>query len=625
MILLKRLFLLSSFLFLFNCQEKVSHDKNDKLTKKIFVFNKQEWDLKYNSTSNQIQNQILLEITKKKYSNKIEVKNWLKDKIYKKLNNDKDINSDFLSDLCYNLYHSYYDSLSVSVSNFAIYSDWSKKNDKKSGVPLMVLSNYYKQIHELDSLEKFNGLLYHFIHKDTIKALPIIYYANLAAINEKKGNFFQSIINYHKAIDLTPKNDKKNLQVLHHDLAIMYLDLDYIDKAYENIQKSLKYKDYKFYPLDLLNTVGIIYSKAGDYNKANLIFNEIINEAIVENHSFLLAQTYANFANLKRKEKKFDLALNYMRKSDSICINKNFDFGILINQINRAEVYFDQQQFQQASNELEKSKKLIEQINDNKLNIEYYKLYFRVRDQLKDSKLANTYYRLYNENKETFYGDLSKGIIAEWELQNQVNKSIQLKTDYELKLQKKNEKVLWIILIAILIISLVGLFYFLSNKKKRIEKEKLKYEKQKIAYELEIKTKELLAETLNNISISSLKESIYEELKPILSDVPKPHQSKLLKLAKTLKQNNDYKNLQEFNLRFTQVYDDFYKKLLEKAPNLTNGELNVCALIRLNLSSKEIAPLTNRTVGTVENIRISIRKKLNLSPEVNLQQELFQF
>ena len=107
--------------------------------------------------------------------------------------------------------------------------------------------------------------------------------------------------------------------------------------------------------------------------------------------------------------------------------------------------------------------------------------------------------------------------------------------------------------------------------------------------------------------------------------MPKPHQSRLLKLAKTLKQNNYSKNLQEFNLRFTQVYDDFYKKLLEKAPNLTKGELNVCALIRLNFSSKEIALLTNRTVGTVENIRISIRKKLNLSPEVNLQQELFQF
>ena len=405
----------------------------------------------------------------------------------------------------------------------------------------------------------------------------------------------------------------------------MYLDLDYIDKAYENIQKSLKYKDYKLYPLDLLNTVGIIHSKAGDYNKANLIFNEIINKAIVENHSFILAQTYANFGNLKRKEKKFDLALNYMRKSDSICLNKNFDFGILINQINRAEVYFDQQQFQQASNELEKSKKLIEQINDNKLNIEYYKLYFRVKDQLQDSKLANTYYRLYNENKEIYYGDLSKGIIAEWELQNEVNKSSQLKTGYELKLQKKNEKVLWILLLSILSISLVGLFYFLSNKKKRIEKEKLKYEKQRIAYELEIKSKELLAETLNNISISSLKESIYEELKPILPEMPKPHQSRLLKLAKTLKQNNYSKNLQEFNLRFTQVYDDFYKKLLEKAPNLTKGELNVCALIRLNFSSKEIALLTNRTVGTVENIRISIRKKLNLSPEVNLQQELFQF
>lgn len=58
------------------------------------------------------------------------------------------------------------------------------------------------------------------------------------------------------------------------------------------------------------------------------------------------------------------------------------------------------------------------------------------------------------------------------------------------------------------------------------------------------------------------------------------------------------------------------------APDLSQSELNVCALISLNLTSKEIALLINRTVGTVENIRISIRKKLNFNSELNLHQSL---
>jgi DNA-binding CsgD family transcriptional regulator len=56
------------------------------------------------------------------------------------------------------------------------------------------------------------------------------------------------------------------------------------------------------------------------------------------------------------------------------------------------------------------------------------------------------------------------------------------------------------------------------------------------------------------------------------------------------------------------------------APDLTPHEMRICALMRLNISSKEMAILTNRTQGTIDNTRSLIRKKLKLEELVNLQE-----
>lgn len=53
-------------------------------------------------------------------------------------------------------------------------------------------------------------------------------------------------------------------------------------------------------------------------------------------------------------------------------------------------------------------------------------------------------------------------------------------------------------------------------------------------------------------------------------------------------------------------------------PQLTSGDLKLCAYLKMNLSSKEIAQLLNISLKGVEIGRYRIRKKLNLSPTINL-------
>ena len=74
----------------------------------------------------------------------------------------------------------------------------------------------------------------------------------------------------------------------------------------------------------------------------------------------------------------------------------------------------------------------------------------------------------------------------------------------------------------------------------------------------------------------------------------------------------------EFEIWFREVHKNFYRKLTENYPDLSTRELKICAFLKLSLSSKEIASLTNLTVKTIEVYRSQLRKKLQVSPGVNL-------
>lgn len=73
-----------------------------------------------------------------------------------------------------------------------------------------------------------------------------------------------------------------------------------------------------------------------------------------------------------------------------------------------------------------------------------------------------------------------------------------------------------------------------------------------------------------------------------------------------------------FAHHFDQVHSNFLKRLRETYPQLSHKDHKLCAYLRMNLSTKEIAPLMNISVRGVEVGRYRLRKKLELDTEVNL-------
>ena len=98
---------------------------------------------------------------------------------------------------------------------------------------------------------------------------------------------------------------------------------------------------------------------------------------------------------------------------------------------------------------------------------------------------------------------------------------------------------------------------------------------------------------------------------------------KMMKLKYNIDKDPKFKVLFEKN--FDIVYDEYLTRLGNTFPELTVSDKKLCAYLKMDLSSKEIAPLMNLTYRSVEMTRYRLRKKLNLSREQNLIEFLQRF
>ncbi len=166
---------------------------------------------------------------------------------------------------------------------------------------------------------------------------------------------------------------------------------------------------------------------------------------------------------------------------------------------------------------------------------------------------------------------------------------------------------------------------------KEKEKEIIALKNQKLQYELRHKSQDLASSTMNLIRKNEMLLEINNSLDKISSDVnEKGDKLGTIKLIRKMQDNirnniehdNNWKKFQE---NFDLVYENYLKRLGEQYPTLTVSDKKLCAYLKMDLSSKDIAPLLNMSFRSVEMSRYRLRKKLNLERDVNLTEFLQKF
>ena len=201
----------------------------------------------------------------------------------------------------------------------------------------------------------------------------------------------------------------------------------------------------------------------------------------------------------------------------------------------------------------------------------------------------------------------------------------------------------WMIFVYLILVGLVLYLYYMWNKIKYIQKLKLQeeelkhqkeilemelkaenelnsqeYEKHILELELQSKSSEVAGKSLSIAKQSEMIENIQNIL-----DSESDFNKLKSEIKKAIKINAVNKHEWEiFETNLNQIHNEFIVALSKKYPNLTSKDIKLCVYLKMNLSSKEIAPMMNISFRGVELHRYRLRKKLNLSQDENLSRFL---
>ncbi len=148
------------------------------------------------------------------------------------------------------------------------------------------------------------------------------------------------------------------------------------------------------------------------------------------------------------------------------------------------------------------------------------------------------------------------------------------------------------------------------------EQQLMKLKNEQLSSDMDTKNRELAISTMSLIKKDELLNLIKKDLKQ--SSV-ESNSTKIKSVISTITKNiTEEDSWTVFKEAFDNADTDFIKKVKQAHPSLTPNDLRLCAYLRLNLSSKEIAPLLNISVRSVEIKRYRLRKKMDLNHEQGL-------
>lgn len=480
-----------------------------------------------------------------------------------------------------------------------------------------------------------------------------------------------------QAVEIAESDTADGMQIIHHYLGIYYTQNEEYEEAIEHFLLSLKMSHENG---SNQNEIGVLESSLGFAYIRIMNAHEGINycksalKKLDPNSHFVLGITYSNLAEASITIRApFDTVLLYQEKAleEALAIGDSSGYFLVLmnivdnaldnDQFSIAEKYWplatDMQKSMAIYPDLQRLYELTEAnyfIHHNKADVALKNIKLILDIHKKDTipgawqqgllnLMRKAYYakgdikNFYKYNEEyiahqdsIFHANLAARISHYDKRYQTVQKEkllLKQKSEIEtieLEKEKQNAYIGGLSILVVLVSLLGGLTY--NRQRLKVAKSKIEYdlarseiqliqlEKEKLQEELIHNQRELTAYTLSlarkNELLSQLKEKIETS-----------HQSKDLGSVTSLIKTNIAQDSEweEFNLRFKQVHPNFYSKVRELYPKLTPNDERICALLKLNLNSREISGLLGINVRSLDQSKYRIKKKMELTNEQDLQ------
>ena len=495
-----------------------------------------------------------------------------------------------------------------------------------------------------DSLQLSRMYLYQgerFKNKVTDTSIVLNYLMIRAYVSELNTDYDDAVDQNHKGLSLAKeKQDTAYLSRFHNNLGLAYKAIHFPEDAIKQLRLAAFYFHYRgedVYESTTWINVAACFVDQEKYDSALFYLDKAHSYLQEENRVYELIVTMGNYAEISLKKKEFKQAivqlhhkLSYIQQAEAqarpviqyrcTAYQGLGDAYLALQQTDSAMYYY------RAESRLAQSQNMLQNFADASLGVSqafeqmkntdsafaHYKTYVTLRDSL--TKIENT--------------EGASRLKADFEFKLNLETEKQKLTEAEAKTTRLNFIYSIVILSLVLVLLMVVLAYQRAVKKRQKEelaKLTLEAEKNKMEIELLSKRSELTAKHVELSENKQRLDATIVGLKEVIADSSLNSHQVMNNLIKQMEGKGGKYALESLDHYLKSSDTRFFEAISRKHKSLSRSDLRLCAFVRLNLTTKEIASITHQSAATIKVARFRLRKKLDLDKNASLTSYLNEF
>ena len=443
------------------------------------------------------------------------------------------------------------------------------------------------------------------------------------------GKFPEAISNYLYALNIDEEDSNKiEISGAYGDIGDVYYNEGNYPEALKNYLKdfniSSKYPNsFTLACADV--AMGRIYYKLGNDTGAikYFLYSLKINEKFGNKPT--IADIYDNLGLVYIAVSNYPMALSSAESSLKENENIGSELGISKATIEIGSIYEKQGNLKDALDAVTKGLSLAKEIKARVLMQDAYRHLMDIDAELHDYKSAYEAHKEYDNNLDSISSNESVQKIATMQMNYEfTKKEDSIREEYEKEniiktTESKRKNIITGSAVVISLLTLILAAVLINRQQLKRKKDKIIFEKEKQQIESELaNAKIILDEYIQNMEEKNkLLEEFKFDLEGFKTLQGRERTENLAYLNKaTILTNEDWYKFKEL---FEQAHKNFFNRLKEKLPDLTQSEIRLICLTKLAIGTKQMAGILGVSADTIKVSRHRLRKKLGLSEEETLE------
>ncbi|NQU33394.1 MAG: tetratricopeptide repeat protein [Bacteroidetes bacterium] len=404
----------------------------------------------------------------------------------------------------------------------------------------------------------------------------------------------------------------------------------------------LKYQKKTLIYAQVLGGLAGIYRQEGQNDSSLYLYQQGLTITESLKNPLLEGKMNMNMANTLKADNKFNEALTKFMKAKRIFTSINSEKDINHVNYSLGETYLESKQYDSAEIYLSKSLNTSKKKNSALLFEASLKQLYLLYEETSNYKNAFQFHKLYVQYHDSIIGQDVQVKIAELETKYKTAKKDQQITELELqkeieKSEKIKQRIVFSSIVFLFLVLLFGiwqkrnkdkqihyqkeLFHKKEKQLAKVELEKSKLKEEELNQSILYKSKQLSTHALHMMQKNTMLQDIKLDINTMAKKAPVDDKPNYKRISQQINQSlRSDKDWDVFKLYFEDVNRNFYQKLNEINPELTTNDHRLCALIKLNMTSKEMASVLNVAPNSIKSSRYRLKKKLGLDVEADLEE-----